>query len=167
VGDIIPFVNPTRKGLLTVAKEKPFSALSTPDLNRLLSPKFDRMTAAMSRIKPAFEVDSDSFEKGVKDAFESFRSGLKDDEELVVYYTNGVEIVKVGHIHMSSSNVAVISGLDGDGNAVRVISHFKALQFVLQDSQGSARAAEADDRLHDGLGLLFEVHCSMRSCVTA
>ena len=49
---------------------------------------------------------------------------------MLVYYTNGVEMIRVGHVYMSSTQVAVISGSDQEGKATQVVAHCDALQFV-------------------------------------
>jgi len=84
----------------------------------------------MPVMTPLSVQHAESFQKGIREIIERLQSGLKPDEQLQVYYANGVEVIRVGHIYMSSTNVAVVSGIDVDGNSTHVIAHFHALQFV-------------------------------------
>jgi len=84
----------------------------------------------MPVITPISVQHAESFQKGIREVIEKLQAGLKPDEQLQVFYTNGVEVIRVGHIYMSSTNVAVVSGIDSEGNPAQVISHFHALQFV-------------------------------------
>jgi hypothetical protein len=84
----------------------------------------------MPDITPISVQHAESFQKGIREIIERLQSGLKPDEQLQVYYTNSVEVIRVGHIYMSSTNVAVVSGVDAEGNPTQVIAHFHALQFV-------------------------------------
>lgn len=84
----------------------------------------------MPVITPITVQNAENFQKGIREVIERLQSSLKPDEQLQVFYTNGAEIIRVGHIYMSSTNVAVVSGIDSEGNPTQVISHFHALQFV-------------------------------------
>jgi hypothetical protein len=55
---------------------------------------------------------------------------LKEDEELVVWFENGVEKIRVMDIIMPSWGLAVLCGLDADRNLTRVISPVESLQLV-------------------------------------
>ena len=74
--------------------------------------------------------NAEHFSERIREVIERLQSNLKPDEQLQVYYTNGVEVIRVGHICMSSANVAVVSGIDAEGNPAQVIAHFRSLQFV-------------------------------------
>jgi hypothetical protein len=84
----------------------------------------------MPIITPISVQNAENFQDGIRQVIEGLQSNLKPDEQLLVYYTNGVEMIRVGHILMSSTNVAVITGIDSEGNQTRVVAHFHALQFV-------------------------------------
>jgi hypothetical protein len=84
----------------------------------------------MPHIKPIAVQEAETFQEGILEVLNDLQASLADDEELVVYYTNGLEAVRVSNVYMSSTNVAVISGVDGAGNEARVVAHFKAVQFV-------------------------------------
>ena len=88
------------------------------------------MNFRMPVIRPISVQQAESFEKGIANVIEELQANLAQDEELLVYYSNGVESVRMLHLYMSSTNVAVISGVDAEGNQARVVAHFQALQFV-------------------------------------
>ena len=58
------------------------------------------------------------------------QSRLKEDEELVVWFANAVERLRVMEIFLASPKLAVLSGHDADRTLTRVISPVDALQLV-------------------------------------
>ena len=58
------------------------------------------------------------------------QKALKDDEELVVWFANAGEKLRVMEIFLPSPKVAVLSGHDAERNLTRVISPVDALQLV-------------------------------------
>jgi len=60
----------------------------------------------------------------------AMQKALKEDEELVVWFENGSERVRVMDVIMPSWRLAVLSGLDADRNLTRVISPVETLQLV-------------------------------------
>jgi hypothetical protein len=58
------------------------------------------------------------------------QKSLKDDEELVVWFANAGEKLRVMEIYLPSPKVAVLSGHDAERNLTRVISPVDALQLV-------------------------------------
>ena len=61
---------------------------------------------------------------------QAMQKALKEDEELVVWFENGAEKIRVLEIFMPSWRLAVLSGHDADRNRTRVISPVDALQLV-------------------------------------
>ena len=61
---------------------------------------------------------------------QAMQKALKEDEELVVWFENGTEKIRVLEIFMPSWRLAVLSGQDADRNRTRVISPVDALQVV-------------------------------------
>ena len=61
---------------------------------------------------------------------QAMQKALKEDEELVVWFENGTEKIRVLEIFMPSWRLAVLSGHDADRNRTRVISPVDALQLV-------------------------------------
>jgi hypothetical protein len=60
----------------------------------------------------------------------SMQKALKDDEELVVWFSNALETLRVMEIFLPSPKLAVLSGHDAEHNLTRVISPVDALQLV-------------------------------------
>ena len=63
---------------------------------------------------------------------QAMQKALKEDEELVVWFENGTEKIRVLEIFMPSWRLAVLSGHDADRNRTRVISPVDTLQLVLK-----------------------------------
>jgi hypothetical protein len=62
----------------------------------------------------------------------SMQKALKEDEELVVWFSNSNETLRVMEIFLPSPKLAVLSGHDADHNLTRVISPVEALQLVVK-----------------------------------
>ena len=58
------------------------------------------------------------------------QKALKEDEELVVWFANATEKLRVMEIFLPSPKVVVLSGHDAERNLTRVISSVDALQLV-------------------------------------
>ena len=58
------------------------------------------------------------------------QKSLKDDEELVVWFANASEKLRVMEIFLPSPKLAMLSGHDAEHNLTRVISPVEALQLV-------------------------------------
>ena len=65
---------------------------------------------------------------------------LKEDEELVLWFTSGSERLRVMEIFLASPKVAVLSGHDSERNLTRVISPVDALQLVAKVMKVAAGA---------------------------
>jgi hypothetical protein len=129
------------------------SSFSVPGMNGLMESlsKIDRLPDfKMPVITPVSVQQAQSFQKGIANVIDELQAGLAQDEELFVYYSNGVESIRVLHLYMSSTNVAVISGVDAEGNATRVVAHFQALQFVCKVVKVSAEKSKVK------IGFAFE-----------
>ena len=61
---------------------------------------------------------------------QAMQKALKEDEELVVWFENGAEKIRVLEIFMPSWRLAVLSGHDAERNRTRVISPVDSLQLV-------------------------------------
>jgi hypothetical protein len=71
------------------------------------------------------------------------QKALKEDEELVVWFTGGTEKLRVMEIFLASPKVAVLSGHDSDRNLTRVISPVEGLQLVAKVIKIAAGAKAA------------------------
>jgi hypothetical protein len=61
---------------------------------------------------------------------QAMQKALKDDEELVVLSTNGLETLRVLEVFAPSWQVVVLTGIDAEKNITRLISPVQALQLV-------------------------------------
>jgi hypothetical protein len=61
-----------------------------------------------------------------------WQKALKDDEELVVWFANAEEKLRVMEIYLPSPKLAVLSGRDAERNLTRVISPVDTLQLVVK-----------------------------------
>ena len=59
----------------------------------------------------------------------AMQKALKEDEELVVWFSNARETLRVMEIFLPSPKIAVLSGHDAEGCLTRVISPVEALQL--------------------------------------
>lgn len=62
----------------------------------------------------------------------SMQKSLKEDEELVVWFSSPSESLRVMEIFLPSPKLAVLSGHDTDHNLTRVISPIDALQLIVK-----------------------------------
>src|SRR5438445_13410248 len=60
----------------------------------------------------------------------AMQRALKEDQELVVWFENGTEKIRVIEVIMPSWHLAVLSGLDADRPRTRVLSPVESLQLV-------------------------------------
>ncbi len=58
------------------------------------------------------------------------QKALKEDEELVVFFQNGAERLRILEIFMPSRQLAVLSGTDSERHLARVIAPIESLQLV-------------------------------------
>lgn len=61
---------------------------------------------------------------------QAMQKALKDEDELVVLYAAGSELIRVFEIILPTRQVAVLSGLDANKSTTRVIAAIEHLQLV-------------------------------------
>lgn len=61
---------------------------------------------------------------------QAMQKALKEDDELVVLFPAGNEMVRVFEIFLPTRTVAVLAGLDAQRNTTRVVSPVEALQLI-------------------------------------
>jgi hypothetical protein len=61
---------------------------------------------------------------------QAMQKAIKEDEELVVTFAGGAEKIRVMEIFLPSPRVAVLSGIDANRQAARVVSAVEALQVL-------------------------------------
>jgi len=71
---------------------------------------------------------------------------LKEDEELVVLFHNGVETIRVMEIYVPAWSVAVLTGIDTERNLTRVISPSQRLELIcrVMKAQPGARPVKVN-----------------------
>jgi hypothetical protein len=86
----------------------------------------------LAAITPLYIQESERFQK----AFTTIKNGLteilKPDEELVLYYINGPEIIRVYHIQVASDTLLVFSGQDSSGNAAYGVTNVREVNLVFK-----------------------------------
>jgi hypothetical protein len=76
------------------------------------------------------QADSVSIGSLIAGQIGAMQKALKEDEELVVWFQNGGERIRVIEFIMPSWRLAILSGLDADRNLTRVISGVESLQLM-------------------------------------
>jgi hypothetical protein len=61
---------------------------------------------------------------------QAMQKALKEDEELMVWFSSGAERIRVMEIFLPSRQIAVLTGPDSERSLTRVISPVAALQLV-------------------------------------
>jgi hypothetical protein len=61
---------------------------------------------------------------------QAMQKAVKENEELVVLYHNGIETLRVLEIFVPSPEVIVLAGLDADRNVTRIVSSAAVLQLT-------------------------------------
>jgi hypothetical protein len=74
---------------------------------------------------------------------QAMQKALKDDEELVLLCTVGLETLRVLEVFLPSWRVVVLTGIDTDKKVTRIISPLETLQFVCKPVPVQAPAAPA------------------------
>lgn len=71
---------------------------------------------------------------------QAMQKALKEDEELVVWFSSGAERIRVMEIFLPSRQIAVLTGPDSERSLARVISPIAALQLVCKVAKVPAGA---------------------------
>lgn len=71
---------------------------------------------------------------------QAMQKALKEDEELLVQAHTGAETVRVLDVYLPSWQVAVLSGVDGQGRTTRVIAPADTLQLVCKVAKTAGKA---------------------------
>jgi hypothetical protein len=76
----------------------------------------------------------------------AMQRALKEDEELVVLFHNGVETMRVMEIYVPAWSVAVLTGIDTERNLTRVISASERLELIckVMKTQPGSRPAKVN-----------------------
>jgi hypothetical protein len=88
------------------------------------------LSATAREPAPAQPLTADNVGSIILGQLGAMQKALKEDEELVVWFENGVEKIRVMDVIMPSLGLAVLCGLDADRNLTRVIAPVESLQLV-------------------------------------
>jgi len=99
------------------------------DLTKQLA-KEALLSAAAKEPAPAQPPPAENVGSIILGQLSAMQKALKEDEELVVWFENGVEKIRVIDVIMPSWRLAVLSGLDAERNLTRVISPVESMQLV-------------------------------------
>lgn len=84
----------------------------------------------LPQITPIHIQEAERFAKGLQDFYEAIEGGLKNDEEIQVFYDTGAERILVHHIRMAADNVLILTGADAAGNVTSVAGYFKSMNLI-------------------------------------
>ena len=104
------------------AKQAIVDALRPPDLSKI--------SESLPGEKAAAPVQAENTGAVIVAQLHAMQKVLKDDEELLVLCSAGLEMLRVLEIYMPSWRVAVLTGIDTEKTVTRVVSPVDALQLV-------------------------------------
>jgi hypothetical protein len=80
--------------------------------------------------KPATPAAPENVGATILKQVQAMQTALKENEELMVLFHNGLETLRVMDFFVPSPQVIVLAGLDAEKNIMRVISPANALQLT-------------------------------------
>jgi hypothetical protein len=92
--------------------------------------KFAQISEALLSDKPAAQAPPDSISATILKQVQAMQNALKENEELMVLYCNGLETLRVLDFFLPSAQVIVLTGIDSEKNVTRVISPAETLQLT-------------------------------------
>ena len=98
-------------------------------LDSLRPPEAAQVSEALKTAKPA-AASGETVCAVVLGQIQAMQKAVKEDEELVVLFHNGLETMRVLEIYVPSWNVAVLTGIDSERNLTRVISPAESIQLI-------------------------------------
>jgi hypothetical protein len=102
------------------------------DLTKQLAKEALLSAAADPKPAPAAAPAVENLGAIVMGQIHSMQKALKEDEELVVRFSNSGETLRVMEIFLPSPKLAVLSGHDAGHNLTRVIAPVETLQLVVK-----------------------------------
>ncbi|MCX6623097.1 MAG: hypothetical protein NTY38_18925 [Acidobacteria bacterium] len=88
------------------------------------------ITDALRTPRPAPPAAGDQLGAVLLGQIQSMQKAVKEDEELVVLFHTGTEVVRVLEFFVPSWSVFVMSGIDTEHNVTRAIAPSESLQLV-------------------------------------
>ncbi len=92
-------------------------------------PTIAGLNQLVSTIKPDAPPTADNYLEAMRAQLAAMAKRLKDDEDLVVYFSGGGERMRVFDVESDSSSVVLLHGLDSDGSRTTALVHASSLQF--------------------------------------
>ena len=96
--------------------------------------------ALSSPAKPSTPPAPDQPAAVILGQLQAMQKVLKDDEELQVHLHTGRESVRIFEIFLPSWQMAVLSGVDGEGKTTRVIAAPESIQLVCKVAKAAPGA---------------------------
>ena len=87
-------------------------------------------TSPAPKEPPASAAPAENLGATIFSQLQAMQKALKDDEELIVWFTTGTERIRVMEIFLPSRQIAVLTGPDAERSLTRVISPVAALQLT-------------------------------------
>ena len=131
-------------GLLTKQLAQQALSSQVKDVVDALRPADAAATAeSLASARPAAPGAGDNIGAIIIGQMQAMQAALKEDQELVVLCTSGLETVRVLEVFVPSWRVAVLTGIDPEKLITRIIAPVETLQLVckVMPVQAGAKAA--------------------------
>jgi hypothetical protein len=99
-------------------------------METLRPPDLSSIAESVAGPKPAAPAQGDNSGAVIIAQVQAMQNALKEDQELVVLCTAGLETIRVLEFFAPSWRVAVLTGIDSDKVITRVVCPFESLQLV-------------------------------------
>ena len=118
-------------GLLTKQLAQQALSNQVKDVVDALRPADAAATAeSLASAKPSPAGAGDNVGAVIIGQMQAMQAALKEDQELVVLCTSGLETVRVLEVFVPSWRVAVLTGIDAEKSITRIITPVESLQLV-------------------------------------
>jgi hypothetical protein len=81
-----------------------------------------QMSDMIKSIKSAPQVAAEHIQEAIRQHITGLQAGLKEDEQLFVYSTSGLEVIVVQNLAFPNWHTVILIGHDKDGNTASVIA---------------------------------------------
>jgi len=99
------------------------------------------ITEALRGPKPAPPAANEQLGAVLVGQVQAMQKALKEDEELVVLFNSGTEVVRVLEFFVPNWNLFVLSGIDTERNVTRALAPAAALQLVCKVMKAEGKPA--------------------------
>ncbi|PWU12289.1 MAG: hypothetical protein C5B51_00955 [Terriglobia bacterium] len=98
-------------------------------LDSLRPPDAAQVSEAVKNARPA-AAPGENICATILGQIQAMQRALKEDEELVVLFHNGMETMRVMEVYVPAWSVAVLTGIDTERNLTRVITASERLELI-------------------------------------